>query len=457
MVLMKSSWHLAFLTLVVAVLLPACGGGGGGGGSSPTPTITYPTLTFAQHGLTASQLGLVVIAGDSASEAMASYYASKRGVPAANIVKVTLPAGATASAGMSVADFQQLKAAVDAAMPAGVQALLLVWKFPSQVNGACSMGITSAMTFGYDAKYCGGCPTTANSAYYDSEASLPYTQLGLRPSMLLGTATLADAQTLIDRGAQADNSLPAGNGWLLRTSDANRSVRYLDFSMLPTTWTGLISLTYLDNSAGGSVDTLSGKSDVLFYFTGAAGISNLTSNTYRPGAVGDSLTSYSGILDGSAGQIMATDWIAAGLTASYGTVEEPCNRQEKFTRVSVLLDHYYRGDSLIEAYWKSVQQPGQGLFVGEPLARPWPDAPSFAVSGSQYSIKTRGLRVGAAYALQYRKSGQTDWTTLTGYIGQRAASTTLTSTLPPTDATQIRWMGPCLDASSSLCVLAQSN
>jgi hypothetical protein len=26
---------------------------------------------------------------------------------------------------------------------------------------------------------------------------------------------------------------------------------------------------------------------------------------------------------------------------------------------------------LIEAYWKSVQMPGQGLFVGEPLAAPY--------------------------------------------------------------------------------------
>ena len=29
------------------------------------------------------------------------------------------------------------------------------------------------------------------------------------------------------------------------------------------------------------------------------------------------------------------------------------------------------GDTLIEAYWKSVQQPGEGIFIGEPLARPW--------------------------------------------------------------------------------------
>jgi hypothetical protein len=26
---------------------------------------------------------------------------------------------------------------------------------------------------------------------------------------------------------------------------------------------------------------------------------------------------------------------------------------------------------LIEAYWKSVAWPGQGIFIGEPLARPF--------------------------------------------------------------------------------------
>jgi hypothetical protein len=37
----------------------------------------------------------------------------------------------------------------------------------------------------------------------------------------------------------------------------------------------------------------------------------------------------------------------------------------------VLLKHYLRGDTLLEAYWKSVEMPGQGLFIGEPLARPY--------------------------------------------------------------------------------------
>ncbi|XHS79360.1 TIGR03790 family protein [Burkholderiaceae bacterium UC74_6] len=445
------------LLLCLALLLSACGGGGGGSGGSTPVTPSAPTLTLPQHGLTAAQLGLVVIAGDATSEAMASYYAQARGVPSANIVRVSLPAGAAGSASLDVASLQQLKAAVDAALPSTVQAVLLVWKLPFQVTGAsCSMGITSAMTLGFDAKYCGGCPATAASAYYDTESTLPFTQLGLRPAMLLGTSTLADAKALIDRGVQADNSLPTGTGWLLRTSDVSRSVRYGDFSALPAAWSGLLSLSYQDNSTGSSSDSISGKSNVLFYFTGLAGMPNLGSNSYRPGAIGDSLTSYGGVLDGSSGQTMATDWIAAGLTASYGTVEEPCNWQEKFPRASVLIDHYNRGDSLIEAYWKSVQMPGQGVFVGEPLARPWPDAPSLTVSAGQYSIKTRGLRSGSLYFLQYRRPADADWTGLTAFTAQRSV-TSLVSSLPPSDATQLRWLGPCASDSSKVCTLAQSN
>jgi hypothetical protein len=33
--------------------------------------------------------------------------------------------------------------------------------------------------------------------------------------------------------------------------------------------------------------------------------------------------------------------------------------------------HYLNGEALVEAYWKSVLMPGQGVFVGDPLARPF--------------------------------------------------------------------------------------
>jgi hypothetical protein len=37
----------------------------------------------------------------------------------------------------------------------------------------------------------------------------------------------------------------------------------------------------------------------------------------------------------------------------------------------LLLRHYLAGETLIESYWKSVAMPGQGIFIGEPLARPY--------------------------------------------------------------------------------------
>jgi uncharacterized protein (TIGR03790 family) len=74
-------------------------------------------------------------------------------------------------------------------------------------------------------------------------------------------------------------------------------------------------------------------------------------------------------------QMNILDWITAGATASYGAVVEPCNYPVKFSHPGILLYYYLRGNSLIEAYWKSVSEPGQGIFVGEPLARPFASPP----------------------------------------------------------------------------------
>jgi hypothetical protein len=37
----------------------------------------------------------------------------------------------------------------------------------------------------------------------------------------------------------------------------------------------------------------------------------------------------------------------------------------------LLLLSYLQGQTAIEAYWKSVEWPQQGLFIGEPLAAPF--------------------------------------------------------------------------------------
>lgn len=446
--------------LILSMVLSSCGGGGSAGGeAAPTPApvpIGSATTTLGFKlplaGLGASDLGVIVVDGDAQSEAIASYYQSARGIPAANIIRVKLNTG---SATISESDFAALKADVDAKLPAGVQATLLTWTAPSRVVGPCAMSITSALAFGYDSKYCGGCAATTASPYFDSESRQAWVDHKIRPSMMLGAASLTAAKTLIDRGVRADASQPGGDGYLLRTSDVARSVRFSDYTGLPAAWAGRLQLNYSDNSAGAAADYIENKSDVLFYFTGLSKVPKLASIVFQPGAVADHLTSYGGLLPGS-GQMPVTDWLAAGATASYGTVEEPCNFTQKFPQASVLIEHYYRGETVIEAYWKSVQWPGQGLFVGEPLARPFPDSASFTLENSQYLIATRALRSNASYSLEYRAGTTGTWIALASFKNTRAEAQTLRSPLPPATATELRWRGPCPTNSALQCTLSAS-
>jgi uncharacterized protein (TIGR03790 family) len=110
---------------------------------------------------------------------------------------------------------------------------------------------------------------------------------------------------------------------------------------------------------------------VLLYMTGAVTVDKLDRIGWVPGAMGDHLTSFGGALDGHTVHMTAKAWIASGATASYGTVSEPCAYPQKFPHPQVLLLHYAQGSTLIEAYWKSVAWPQQGVFIGEPLAAPF--------------------------------------------------------------------------------------
>jgi uncharacterized protein (TIGR03790 family) len=430
---------------------------------APPPAVSLAALlppSLPRTGLVAADLAVLIAAGDPLSEAIGLAYQQARGIPEANMVRVTVPAGSDL---ISASDFAVLKAAIDAQLLVQVQATLVTWTQPSRVVGllgTCGMGLTSALAFGYSAARCGGCQRTEASAYYDSDSTRPFAELNIRPSMMLGAATLQDAQALIARGLAADGSAPSGTGYFLRTSDAARSVRYTDYLALPAAWGTApgLALRYTDASAAGSnAQTLHDQTDVLFYFTGQAQVGQLASNRFLPGAAADHLTSFAGLLPGANGQMPATDWLAAGATASYGTVEEPCNYAEKFSRASVLIEHYLRGATLIEAYWKSVAWPGQGLFVGEPLARPWSQPPSATIEADALVLRTRSMRRNSPYRVDYRAAGTSDWTTLASQIAGQPRPVTWRVPLPADGAGgQLRWVGPCPTQTAQACVLGSS-
>jgi uncharacterized protein (TIGR03790 family) len=243
-----------------------------------------------------------------------------------------------------------------------VQSLLLVWTRPYAVE---CMSITTAMAAGYQPGFCEpGCAPTTPSPLFDTPGWLPADTAGWLPAMLLPSEDEALARTLIERGIRADGSRPSGTVYLVRTNDAARGVRALTY---PDAEARLSNRVLVREITAVGEPPL----DIIGYFTGAVRALELPRLGFRPGAVGDHLTSTGGSL-GDSRQMSALEWLRQGATASYGTVSEPCNRLGKFPNPGVLFDHYLRGDTILEAYWKSVAMPGQGLFIGEPLARPYP-------------------------------------------------------------------------------------
>jgi uncharacterized protein (TIGR03790 family) len=316
--------------------------------------------------LTPAQLGVVINTADPLSAAVGQYYVQQRHIPERNVSRVAFDFHRTT---LTAAEFRALKARVDAQLPAAVQAYALTWAQPYRVD---CMSITAAFALGFDTANCAsGCAPTLMSAYYDSTSAAPFADLHLRPAMSVAARTLDEARRLIDRGVSSDGTAPAGTAYLVSSGDPDRDVRRAGYADAALIASGRMRTQLLSAAA------LRGRGDVMFYFIGAAQVPDLETNHFLPGAVADHLTSTGGMLTDSA-QMSSLRWLEAGATGSYGAVVEPCNFTAKFPNPALLMLHYLAGETLIESYWKSVAMPGQGVFIGEPLASPYRRTPLVA-------------------------------------------------------------------------------
>ncbi len=319
-------------------------------------------------GLTAGEIGVVVNDDDPLSIRIARYYEAKRRIPKANMIHVRFKPG---DAIMSRTEFQSIKATVDAATPRNVQAYALTWTMPYRVE---CMSITSAFAFGFDKGFCAGmCGPTKPSPYFNSSSRRPYDDYKMRPTMSLAGRDFEEVKKLIDRGVAADHTFPHATGYLVSTSDKARNVRAVIYPEIIQQFVNSpLDLRLV------RADFIKNRKNVLFYFTGVKNVKALNTIRFIPGAIADHLTSIGGDLSGKGDQMSIMRWLDVGATGSYGTVVEPCNYLMKFPDPEIVINRYLRGETLIEAYWKSVAWPGQGIFIGEPLAAPF--APKTYVS-----------------------------------------------------------------------------
>jgi uncharacterized protein (TIGR03790 family) len=314
--------------------------------------------------ITAKELGVVINSDDPYSVQVGQYYIKARGIPEDQVLRVNLPI----KSALTPKEFDAFAKRVDEFYGDRVQGLALVWRQPYGVE--CN-AITGALAMGYDPKLCADtCGRSRQSSYFSSISTAPWKDHHMRLSMLIAAKDADGAKELIDRGVRSDGSLglkgaPPVNVHFVTTGDAVRSQRqYLFPPAGPVNMLGLN--VFLDQT-----EALKQADRVLMYLTGRANVDWLETVRFVPGALADHLTSFGGVLDKPHGQMTVLSWIDAGATASYGTTSEPCAHLEKFPHPQALLLYYAQGASALEAYWKSVLWPQQGLFVGEPLAAPF--------------------------------------------------------------------------------------
>lgn len=331
-----------------------------------------------------SGLNVVVVVNPASTNSLqlANAYCEQRGVPPQNVFRMTAWTGGATTWGRT--DFEtQLRDPLLAMLAVGgltgqVDYVLLSMDIPFCVDDGASANSTTAELF-YGFKYNSAAPAglPATCSLPDASSnSYCYSELPFRAAepdtattnsflaMMLTDGTLAGAQAILERGVASDSTFPTQAVYLAKTTDPDRSVRYVlfDNAVFEGRVLGDYSLVRLDTS---STDF----TNLLGLQTGLENKS-VPTNAFLPGAIADTLTSYAGIIFGPNGEMTLLAFLEGGAAGSYGTVIEPCNYLQKFPDP---MDYIYqlRGFSLAEAYYQSVQNPYQGLMAGEPLSAPF--------------------------------------------------------------------------------------
>ena len=328
-------------------------------GAAPAGPSRIAAAQDDRPGLLPAELAVVVNDDDSNSVEVGEYYRRARAIPSGNMIHVRIP---NRPRRLSAHNFTLLKEQIETHLGPQIEAVVMVWTSPYAVE--CN-SITSAFSLGFDAKQCRkSCAQGKASAYFNSPSSRPMRDYGMRLSMLLPSDSVPLAKALIERGMASGFMVPKASAYYMITSEAERNSRAQFFPPAGTLTRQKLTVNII------RADSIEGKRDIMIYQTGRAKVDKLDTLSFLPGALADHLTSAGGDLLGST-QMSSLRWLQAGATASYGAVSEPCNYWQKFPQSTVLLRHYLSGASAIEAYWKSVAWPAQGLFIGEPLAAPY--------------------------------------------------------------------------------------
>ena len=351
-----------------------------------------------------SGLNVVVVVNQYSpnSIALANYYCERRNVPPENVLRMYYPVGNNS---WDTNAFQANLVSPLLAMLAARQLtnqidyVVLSMDIPFQIaDGQASFnGTTTALFYGFRPQ---------NSNLMNSYAASELTFANAKPAgapgysflaTMITADTLDQAKHIVDQGVASDGTFPRQSVLLAKSSDDVRNFRYSYFdnvifnTQLTSNYTAV--RTNMDSPVG--LSGLFGLQTGLYQFT-------ISPNTFIPGAMADSLTSYAGVIFGYNDQTTLLAFIGAGASGSYGTVTEPGATGVKFPDPQ---NYFYqaRGFSLAECYYQSLVMPYEGLIVGEPLAAPC----SQPGTGMWLALSNTTLTGNAQLAVQFKAADAT--------------------------------------------------
>jgi uncharacterized protein (TIGR03790 family) len=359
-------------------------------------------LAAARAGLHPLEVAVVVNDLDPDSLVVGHAYAHLRGIPPGHLLHLQLPVteNLTAAAFTNQVFQPLVQQLADLGLEPQIRQLALAWRRPFRVDagGGQLTSLPSALLYGIrpapPAPPCELHPDAFSPLFAHGRAFAPAAHPQRHyPTAMLTAGTRAQTLDWIERTVPADFTRPSGVLHLLRTGDDHRNVQWPQFERAD------FLARFLDTPVEwrrADAGTPEGEPDIVGLLAGLVTHQPaLATNTFRPGALGDHLTSFGGVLFGPTGQMPILDWLNAGCAGSWGTVTEPCNYTNKFP-VAELHFWHQRGFTAGEAYTWAVSHPAQGLLAGDPLSAPFATPPQVT-----FTIPPPALATGVfAYAVQ---------------------------------------------------------
>lgn len=345
-----------------------------------TPPISVAPVSAASS--EADRLLVVVNSASPESREIAEYYKERRGVPAGNLVTITVPAQDEIENQAYIDSIERPVRAAIAACKTRVDYIVLTKGVPLRIRDAGGRSVDSHLSsmnldFPPIEKLDDASILRSKNPYFAATQRFDSSKFKIYLVTRLDGYTVDHVKRMIDRSTVAISR----QGLFFFDQAENRN----DASYKPVQ-DGLARAAETLKARGfqAEVDTTKDfrapASELMGYASWGSNDSHFSPEAYKslkflPGALAETFVSTSGrtFTRSTGGQSLVADLIEAGVTGVKGYVSEPY--AFALARPEVLFDRYTRGFNLAESFYAaSLVVKWKDVVIGDPLCRPYTES-----------------------------------------------------------------------------------